>query len=84
MLLREYWGWVGGNIGAMPLEALISAIAAVLLQRPIRRLLAWLRRERTAMAAEALEEARKARLIAADLYLHVTGAEHPHAPERKE
>lgn len=87
-MIRQYWDWVGGNIGAMPLEFLITAIATAvggyLLRRPLARLVSWLRREQDAALAEARDDARKARAIAADLYRHVTGERHPHAPGRDE
>jgi hypothetical protein len=81
-LWHQYWAWVGGNVGAMPLQALISAVAAVLLAvvfRPLlRRAWAWLKHE---LSRPALEEAKAARQIAADLHLHVTGRSHPAAPD---
>jgi hypothetical protein len=80
-LWHQYWSWTGGNIGAMPLEALVGAVAGVLaalLFRPLlQRLWAWLKRE---LGGAALEEAKAARRIAADLYLHHTGRPHPDAP----
>lgn len=81
-LWHSYWAWVGGNVGAMPLQALISAAAALLLAvvlRPLwRRLWAWLKRE---LGAAAHEEAKAARRIAADLFEHHVGRPHPDAPE---
>jgi hypothetical protein len=78
---HAYWAWVGGNIGAMPLQAFITAVvgfAATVLLRPlIRRLWAWVKRE---LNRPALEEAKAARKIAADLYMHHTGRPHPDAP----
>jgi hypothetical protein len=79
---HQYWAWTGGNVGAMPLQALISAVVALLLAvvlRPLwRRLWAWLKRE---LSRPALEEAKAARRIAADLYEHHTGRPHPDAPD---
>lgn len=76
-----YWSWVGGNIGAMPLEALIAAVvgvvSAVALRPFLRRLWAWLKHE---LSGAALEEAKAARRIAADLHEHLTGERHPAAP----
>ena len=80
-LWHSYWAWVGGNIGAMPLEALIAAVAgtigAVALRPLLRRLWAWVKRE---LNRAALEEAKAGRQIAADLYEHHTGRRHPAAP----
>lgn len=78
---HSYWSWVGGNIGAMPLQALISAAAAALLAlvlRPLqRRLWARLKRELGADSAAA------AHRIMADLFEHHTGRPHPDAPDRE-
>jgi hypothetical protein len=73
-LWHPYWAWVGGNIGAIPLEFAITAVAAAVFRKPIGRLVAWLRREEIA-------EARAARQITADLYLHHTGHTHHLAPD---
>lgn len=82
-MIRTYWDLVGGNVLAMPLEALITAAAAglsALLLRPlIRRLWAWLKAE---LGAQALEEAKAARRIAADLHERLTGEVHPDAPAK--
>ena len=79
-MLHSYWTWVGGNIGAMPLEALITVIAAYLARRPLSRAVGWMRRESSKATRDALLEARMARKIAADLYRETTGREHEHAP----
>lgn len=72
-----YWQQTGGNILAVPAEFAITIVAstifALLLRKPLARLSAWIRREE-------LAEARKARRIAADLYKHHTGRDHPDAP----
>lgn len=82
---HSYWSWVGGNIGAMPLEAAIAAVAgavgAVALRPLLRRAWAWAKRE---LSAAALEEAKAHRRIAADLYEHITGTRHPAAPADRE
>lgn len=79
-----YWAWTGGNIGAMPLEAAITAVVSVLAAlafRPLLRCLwAWLKRE---LGAAALDEAKAARRIAADLYEQHTGRRHPDAPGKE-
>jgi len=72
-----YWSWVGGNIGAMPLQALISLAAALLLVRPIKRAWHHLAGKHITAAREAAERAHR---IAADLYEHHTGQRHPDAP----
>lgn len=78
-LWDSYWSWVGGNIGAMPLQALIAAVSGVvaaLVLRPLwRRMWAWLKRELGADSAAA------AHRIAADLFEHHTGRAHPDAPD---
>jgi hypothetical protein len=85
VILREwhqYWNWAGGNIGAMPLQALITAVSALLLAfvlRPLwRRLWARLKAE---LAGTAHEDAAAARRIAADLFEHHVGRPHPDAPD---
>lgn len=67
---HQYWAWTGGNIGAMPLEALITAVVAFVFRGPIGRLL----------GGRAARDAKAARQIAADLFEHHTGRAHPDAP----
>lgn len=69
---HQYWAWVGGNVGAMPLQALITAVVAFVFRGPIGRL----------VGGDALREAKAARRIAADLYRHTTGAHHPDSPAK--
>lgn len=69
-LWHQYWSWTGGNIGAMPFEALVTAAAAFVFRGPLGRLL----------GAGALEEAKAGRRIAADLHERLTGDVHPDAP----
>ena len=77
---HHYWAWTGGNIGAMPLQALITAAAALLFRKPLRR--AW-----HALVGDKadLDDLRRlaegAHRIAADLHEHITGERHPHAPD---
>lgn len=71
---HQYWAWVGGNVGAMPLQALITSVLAVVFRGPIGRLL----------GGDALKEAKAARRIAADLYRHHTGRLHPDAPDAED
>lgn len=71
-LWDAYWAWTGGNIGAMPLQALISAACALLISPLLMR--AWRRVKRAMEAAEA------AHRIAADTHMHLTGRRHPDAP----
>lgn len=44
-LIGSYWSWVGGNVGAMPLEAVIGALAALVFglafRKPLARLARW-------------------------------------------
>jgi hypothetical protein len=72
-----YWRWAGSNIGAMPAEFVITVIATLVFQKPIARLLALLRRDAHDAIDKAQADAQAARLIAADLYRHVTGEDHP-------
>jgi hypothetical protein len=72
-----YWHWAGSNIGAMPAETLITVVATLVFQKPIRALLALLRRDAHEGLGKAQADAEAARVIAADLYRHVTGKEHP-------
>lgn len=71
-LWHQYWAWAGGNIGAMPLQALITTAAAYVFRGPLGRLL----------GGQALKEAKAARRIAADLHERITGEAHPDAPEK--
>lgn len=72
---HSYWQWVGGNIGAMPLQALIGALCTLVISPLLLRL--WRR------VRQALEAAEASHRIAADLYEHHTGARHPDAPDVK-
>lgn len=76
---HQYWAWVGGNVGAMPLQALITVAATLLLRKPLARLWHKLVGERPDAAdlRRAVEGAHK---IAADLFEHHTGTAHPDAP----
>ena len=67
-LWDSYWAWVGGNVGAMPLQALITGACAFVFRGPIGRAL-------------GRDEAKAARRIMADLYQHHTGRAHPDAPD---
>jgi hypothetical protein len=83
-LWHEYWSWVGGNVGAVPLElpadALLTLLGTAVFWRPLtraaRRAHAWLHSERDRRLDLAQEDAAAARKIAADLYEHVTGEKH--------
>lgn len=91
MLMRWYWDLTGGNILAIPAEALITAAAgglfALVFRKPLARLAARARRAIQALhaaradAAEARASAAAAHQIAADLYQHHTGRAHPRAPD---
>ena len=77
--LRHYWSWTGGNVGAMPLQALIAAVAGLVFRKPLRR--AW---HATVGDRADLEDVKRmaasAHQIAADLFEHHTGERHPDAP----
>lgn len=79
-MLGRYWDWVGGNIGAMPLQALITVIATLALQKPLRKFWHRLVGER-ADIEDVRRMAADARQIAADLFEHSTGERHPAAPD---
>ena len=79
---HHYWTWVGGNVGAMPLQALITAAAALLFRKPLRRAWHALVGER-ADIDDLRRLAEGAHRIAADLHEHVTGERHPHAPDNE-
>jgi hypothetical protein len=84
-LWDSYWAWTGGNIGAMPLEALITAAVTLVLRRLIARAWHWLVGERADLD-DIRQAAAAAHQIAADLFEHHTGQRHPAAPgspERK-
>lgn len=74
---HAYWSWAGSNIGAMPAEFVITVVVTLVFQKPIGRLIGWVRKENRAGIQRAQEDAGAARKIAADLYRHVTGEEHP-------
>ena len=79
-LWDHYWSWVGGNVGAMPLQAVITVAATLALRKPIKR--AW----RRAVGDRAdIEDIRRmaaaAHRISADLFEHHTGSAHPDAPK---
>lgn len=78
-LWHSYWSWTGGNIGAMPLQAVITVAATLLLRKPVSRL--W---HHVVGEAADIEDIRRAALaahkIAADLFEHHTGSAHPDAP----
>lgn len=83
-LLHSYWQWTGGNVAALPLEALAASLAGLLLRRPLARLARWARGRLLADVHGRLDgiehAARAAHRIAADSYKHHTGDEHPAAP----
>jgi hypothetical protein len=80
---HAYWSWVGGNIGAMPLEGAVAFLAGAALRKPLAR---WWRRHfaNGAELAEIRDLAAKAHRIAADTYWHHVGQAHPDAPGRRE
>jgi hypothetical protein len=78
-----YWAWTGGNIGAMPLQALITIAVTLIFLRPLKR--AWRKTfgER-ADIGDIRRAAEAAHRIAADLHERMTGEAHPDAPARRE
>lgn len=78
--LRDYWSWVGGNIGAMPLQAVITVVATLLLRRHVARWWHHLVGER-ADIEDVKRMAESARRIAADLFERNTGERHPDSPD---
>lgn len=77
---HQYWTWVGGNVGAMPLQAVITVAATLVLRKPISRLYHHVVGDRLDMD-DVRAVAASAHKIAADLYEHVTGEAHPEAPQ---
>lgn len=80
--LREYWGWAGSNIGAMPACGLIAVLSAAVFRKPLAR---WWHRHfgMKAELAEIRDAAAAAHRIAADLFEHHTGERHRDAPEHE-
>lgn len=78
-MLAHYWAAVGGNIEAMPLQAVITVAATLLLRKHVAR---WWRH----LVGEKadLEDAKKALRIVADLFEHHTGERHEDAPGTRE
>lgn len=78
----HYWAATGGNVEAMPLQALITVAATLVLRKPISR--AW---RRLVGERADLEDVRRmadsARRIAADLFEHQTGERHQDAPDHE-
>jgi hypothetical protein len=81
-LWHHYWAWTGGNVGAMPLQGILAVLFAVCFRKPLAR---WWHKHFGAQAdlREIRETADAARRIAADLFEHHTGREHPDAPAGK-
>ena len=81
-LWHHYWQWTGGNVGAMPLQALITVIATLLLRKPIKK--AWHRAIGERADIEDIRAAAAAaHRIAADLFERHTGEAHPDAPDKE-
>jgi len=81
--LHAYWSWVGGNIGAMPLQAAIGVAFTLAFRKPVSR--GW---HRLVGERAEIEDIRRAAAaahrIAADLFEHHTGGAHPDAPAETE
>lgn len=90
MSWHAYWQQVQGNVYAIPIEAVITVAATILLARPGRWLFHRLFGDRADLddlrraAAAAEEHAAAARKIMADLFEHHTGRPHRDAPGRSE
>ena len=82
-MIGRYWDWTGGNIGALPLEFIVTAIAGWIFRKPIRRLWDRLHKDAQGELAEIRRIAEQAHRIAADTHQHVTGHMHPDAPPPK-
>lgn len=78
----SYWRWTGGNIGAMPLQALIATVAGLAFGRPLRSLWHRIVGERADME-DIRRAAAAAHRIAADLHERMTGDAHPDAPDHR-
>ena len=80
--LGWYWTETGGNVLAMPVCGLLAVGFAVGFRKPIAR---WWHKHFGVKAdlADIRETADAARRIAADLFEHHTGREHPDAPNTK-
>lgn len=79
-MIERYWSWVGSNIGAMPLQAVITVSATLALRKPLAR---WWHKHFGVKADldDIRQAAAAAHRIAADLFEHHTGTAHPAAPE---
>lgn len=82
-LWHQYWTWVGGNVGAMPLQAVITVAATLFFRKPIARLYHHVVGDKLDIE-DVRSVAASAHKIAADLYEHVTGEQHPEAPQAPE
>ena len=80
--VRDYWTAAGGNIEAMPLQAVITVAATLLLRRHVARWWHHLVGERADLQ-DVKRLAESAHRIAADLFEHQTGQAHSHAPGKE-
>ena len=80
--LRDYWTAAGGNIEAMPLQAVITVAATLLLRKHVARWWHHLVGERADLE-DVKRLAESAHRIAADLFEHSTGGAHPDAPDNE-
>lgn len=81
-MIGHYWAAVYGNIAAMPLQAVITVVATLLLRKHVRRWWHHLVGERADLE-DVKRIAESARHIAADLFERNTGERHPHAPDNE-
>ena len=80
--LREYWTAAGGNIEAMPLQAVITVAATLLLRKHVARWWHHLVGEKADLE-DVKRAAAAAHRIAADLFEHQTGERHQAAPDHE-
>ena len=78
---HQYWTWCGSNVGAMPLQAVVTVVVTLIFLKPLK----WAWRKVFGERAD-IEDVRRAAAaahkIAADLHERMTGEAHPDAPER--
>jgi len=79
-VLAHYWAAVAGNIEAMPLQAVITVAATLLLRRHVARWWRHLVGEKADLE-DVRRMAESARRIAADLFEHQTGERHRESPD---
>lgn len=82
-LWHQYWAWVGGNIGAMPLQTAITVAVTVVFRRPVARLWHHVVGDRADLD-DIRRAADAAHRIAADLFERHGEGPHPLAPPKEQ